>query len=138
MSAMPPKADIKGAWQKSLLLTLCRHSLYLLRRLENADILPLNSNKGWPRPDSFTLKERLNIFAKPIWKHLGPMNSAVDVAPICRLALSICSTVFYIKVGTFDDPSLFDGPGLAIQTTDMQSFNHLPDDAPRFEHLPVK
>ena len=70
------------------------HSLYLLRRLENADILPLNSNKGWPRPDSFTLKERLNIFAKPIWKHLGPMNSAVDVAPICRLALSICPTVF--------------------------------------------
>jgi len=44
----------------------------------------------------------------------------------------------YIKVETFDDPSLFDGPGLAIQTTDMQSFNHLPDDAPRFEHLPVK
>src|SRR5512139_2798115 len=31
-----------------------------------------------------------------------------------------------LKVGTFDDPSLFDGPELVIYTIDKQAFHHVP------------
>ena len=44
----------------------------------------------------------------------------------------------YIKVGTFDDPGIFEGPELIIQTTDKQTFHHVPDDVPGFERWLVK
>jgi hypothetical protein len=40
-----------------------------------------------------------------------------------------------IKVGTMDDPSLFQ-PGMAIYTVDKQPFHHIPDGLPTFERLP--
>lgn len=41
-----------------------------------------------------------------------------------------------IKVGTFDDPSLFAGPQMAIYTVDKQAFHHVPEGIPAFERLP--
>jgi len=41
-----------------------------------------------------------------------------------------------IKVGTFDDPSLFGGPQMAIFTVDKQSFHTLPAGIPAFERMP--
>lgn len=41
-----------------------------------------------------------------------------------------------IKVGTFDDPSLFGGPDVVIFTVDKQDFHHLPDGVPAFERPP--
>jgi hypothetical protein len=41
-----------------------------------------------------------------------------------------------LKVGTFDDPSIFDGPQMAIFTIDQQSFHHIPDGVPAFERVP--
>jgi hypothetical protein len=41
-----------------------------------------------------------------------------------------------LKVGTFDDPSLFTGPDMVIYTVDKQSFHHVPDGVPAFERLP--
>jgi len=41
-----------------------------------------------------------------------------------------------IKVGTFDDPSLFAGPQMVIFTIDKQSFHHVPDGVPTFERVP--
>ncbi len=41
-----------------------------------------------------------------------------------------------IKVGTFDDPSLFGGPQMLIFTCDKQSFHQLPSGVPAFERLP--
>jgi len=41
-----------------------------------------------------------------------------------------------IKVGTFDDPSLFGGPQMVIFTIEKQSFHHVPDGVPTFERLP--
>ncbi|MCW9032947.1 MAG: GFA family protein [Rhodospirillales bacterium] len=43
-----------------------------------------------------------------------------------------------LKVGTFDDPSLYQGPDVAIQTADKQSFHHVPDDIPSFERFAKK
>ena len=40
-----------------------------------------------------------------------------------------------LKVGTFDDPSLFN-PKMAIHTLDKQAFHHVPDGMPAFERLP--
>jgi hypothetical protein len=41
-----------------------------------------------------------------------------------------------MKVGTFDDPSIFGGPQMAIFTIDKQSFHHIPEGAPAFERTP--
>jgi len=42
----------------------------------------------------------------------------------------------YIKVGTFDDPSLFGQPQAAIWTSDKQSFHHVPEGVATFERAP--
>ena len=41
-----------------------------------------------------------------------------------------------IKVGTFDDPSVFGGPQMVIFTIDKQAFHHVPDGVPTFERVP--
>jgi hypothetical protein len=41
-----------------------------------------------------------------------------------------------LKVGTFDDPSVFGGPQMAIYTIDQQSFHHVPEDVAVFERTP--
>ncbi len=41
-----------------------------------------------------------------------------------------------IKVGTFDDPSVFGAPQMVIFTIDKQSFHHLPPGVPTFERVP--
>ena len=41
-----------------------------------------------------------------------------------------------IKVGTLDDPSIFEGPQMAIYTCDKQAYHHVPTDVPSFEKLP--
>ncbi len=41
-----------------------------------------------------------------------------------------------LKVGTLDDPSVFEGPQLAIFTCDMQSFHQIPEGIARFERMP--
>lgn len=41
-----------------------------------------------------------------------------------------------LKVGTFDDPSLFGGPQMVIYTIDKQSFHHIPSGVPTFERVP--
>ncbi|MGB0412256.1 MAG: GFA family protein [Pikeienuella sp.] len=43
-----------------------------------------------------------------------------------------------LKIGTLDDPSLFDAPRIAIFTCDAQSFHHVPDGIPAFERLPPR
>lgn len=41
-----------------------------------------------------------------------------------------------LKVGTLDDPSVFEGPQLAIFTCDKQSFHQIPEGIARFERMP--
>ena len=41
-----------------------------------------------------------------------------------------------LKVGTFDDPSVFGEPQMAIYTIDKQSFHHVPEGLSSFERLP--
>ncbi|MEX0840593.1 MAG: GFA family protein, partial [Parvibaculum sp.] len=43
-----------------------------------------------------------------------------------------------VKVGTLDDPALFDGPKMAIYTIDKQPFHQIPDGLPAFERLPTR
>lgn len=44
--------------------------------------------------------------------------------------------VVLIKVGSLDEPSIFEGPQLAIFTIDKQIFHHIPVNIPVFEHKP--
>ena len=41
-----------------------------------------------------------------------------------------------LKVGTFDDPSLYGQPQMVIFTIDKQSFHHVPTGVPSFERVP--
>ena len=41
-----------------------------------------------------------------------------------------------LKIGTFDDPSLFKGPQMVIYTIDKQAFHHVPEGVPTFERVP--
>jgi hypothetical protein len=41
-----------------------------------------------------------------------------------------------VKVGTFDDPSVFEAPQVAIFLIDKQPFHHVPDGIPTFERVP--
>jgi hypothetical protein len=41
-----------------------------------------------------------------------------------------------LKVGTFDDPSVYGAPQMVIYTVDKQSFHHLPAGVPTFERRP--
>jgi len=41
-----------------------------------------------------------------------------------------------LKVGSFDDPSVFGAPQMVIFTVDKQSFHHVPDGVPAFERAP--
>lgn len=44
--------------------------------------------------------------------------------------------IVLLKVGTFDDPSLFGAPQMAIFTCDKQQFHSLPQGVPAFDRLP--
>ncbi len=44
--------------------------------------------------------------------------------------------VVLLKVGSFDDPSLFGAPQMAIYTMDRQPFHPLPEGIPSFERTP--
>ncbi len=44
--------------------------------------------------------------------------------------------VALLKVGTLDDPSLFDGPQMAIYTCDKQPFHQIPEGIATFERVP--
>jgi hypothetical protein len=41
-----------------------------------------------------------------------------------------------IKIGTLDDPAIFEGPQMAIFTCDKQAYHRVPTDIPSFEKLP--
>ena len=41
-----------------------------------------------------------------------------------------------IKVGTLDDPGVFEGPSMAVYTCDKQPYHRLADSVPSFEKLP--
>jgi hypothetical protein len=43
-----------------------------------------------------------------------------------------------LKVGTFDDPSLFGSPQMEIFTIDKQAFHQIPEGLPTFERLPKR
>jgi hypothetical protein len=43
-----------------------------------------------------------------------------------------------LKVGTFDDPSQFGAPRMAIYTIDKQAFHQIPEGMPSFERLPQR
>ncbi len=43
-----------------------------------------------------------------------------------------------LKIGTLDDPTLFGGPQMAMNTSDMQPFHIIPEGLPAFEGLPPR
>lgn len=45
-------------------------------------------------------------------------------------------TAVFLKVGGFDDPSLFGGPQMVVYAAERQSFHQLPEGIPIFERGP--
>lgn len=44
--------------------------------------------------------------------------------------------VVLLKVGTLDDPAVFEGPQMVIYTVDKQPFHQVPEGVPTFERTP--
>lgn len=42
-----------------------------------------------------------------------------------------------LKIGSLDDPTIFEQPQMIMQTADAQSFHHVPDGIPAFERFPT-
>lgn len=68
-------------------------------------------------------------------------------APVTREFCGTCGThmvtrrldmdsTLVLKIGTLDDPTVFDHPRMAIFTVDQQPFHHVPDGVPTFERMP--
>ena len=68
-------------------------------------------------------------------------------APVAREFCTECGThilsrapgvpgAVLLKVGTFDDPSLYGSPQMVIYTIDKQSFHHVPSGVATFERIP--
>jgi hypothetical protein len=66
--------------------------------------------------------------------------------PVTREFCAVCGThlvsrpagmpMALIKVGTLDEPALFEGPQMAIYTVDQQSFHQVPEGVATFERMP--
>ena len=67
--------------------------------------------------------------------------------PVTREFCSACGThilaksprlpgALILKVGTLDDPSVFEGPQMVIWTIDKQAWHQLPEGVPAFERTP--
>jgi hypothetical protein len=41
-----------------------------------------------------------------------------------------------IKIGTLDDPAIYEGPQIAIWVSEKQAFHHVPEGVPAFPGLP--
>ena len=50
----------------------------------------------------------------------------------------LAPTAVLIKVGTLDDPSVFEGPQLVTWTSEMQKFHLLPSDVPAYPGWPSR
>ena len=68
-------------------------------------------------------------------------------SPVTRQFCAECGThvaslapglpgIVIIKVGSLDEPAVFEGPQMAIFTCDSQPFHQLPTDIPTFERVP--
>jgi len=55
--------------------------------------------------------------------------------PLTSRAPALAGMVL-VKVGSFDDPSVFGKPDIAVFTIDRQSFHQIPDGVPSFERMP--
>ena len=106
----------------------CRECQYITGGYPNAIMVFSQENfrytKGSPQEFSRTDLER-------------PVTRAF--CPTCGTAIGTRSPArpgsMIIKVGTLDDPSVFE-PKAAIFTVDMQPFHSLPEDVPSFERRP--
>jgi hypothetical protein len=81
--------------------------------------------KGAPRP--FNKKEH-------------PWSPTRHFCEICGVHLTARSerapSAVLVKIGTLDDPSVFQGPRLVTWTSEMQKFHLLPPDVPAYAEIP--
>ena len=49
---------------------------------------------------------------------------------------AVAADAVLIKIGTLDDPGLYDGPELVVWTSEMQKFNLLPSGVTAFAEVP--
>lgn len=69
-----------------------------------------------------------------------PWRPTRHFCEVCGVHLTAHSaraaSVVLIKVGTLDDPSVFEGPQVVTWTSEMQKFHLLPPDVPAYPELP--
>ena len=48
------------------------------------------------------------------------------------------SPAVVVKVGTLDDPALFEGPQMVLWTDEAEAYHHIPEGVPAFAKLPPR
>jgi hypothetical protein len=78
-------------------------------------------------PGSFNKKDR----------HGSPTRHFCQICGVHLTARSeLAPGAVLIKVGTLDDPSVFEGPQLVTWTSEMQKFHLLPPNVPAYPEMP--
>jgi hypothetical protein len=69
-----------------------------------------------------------------------PWRPTRHFCEICGVHLTARSerapTAVLVKVGTLDDPGVFEGPQVVTWTSEMQKFHMLPPDVPAYPEFP--
>jgi hypothetical protein len=69
-----------------------------------------------------------------------PWSPTRHFCDVCGVHLTARSdrapSAVLVKVGTLDDPSVFEGPRLVTWTSEMQKFHFLPPDVPAYAEIP--
>jgi len=107
----------------------CRECQYLSGGHPNVVVGMPEASFRWSQgtPDSFQRSDLENPVTREFCGACG--TQLLSKAPGMAGAV-------LLKPGTFDDPSLFDGPQMAIYTCDKQAFHHVPEGIPTFERTP--
>lgn len=104
----------------------CRECQYISGGMPNVII-------GFPVAGFSYTKGQPKVFARDDIEGPARREFCSDCGTHILTRPASVSDMVIVKVGTLDDPALFDKPDFAIQVADKQDFHTLPEGVPAFE-----
>ena len=74
------------------------------------------------------------FLTKAIPLNIPLLSAAMDTVTEARLAIAMAQAG--LKIGSLDDPSVFAGPQMILQTADAHPYHLMPDGVPAFARFP--
>ena len=107
----------------------CRECQYITGGAENLFLMMPSAGFRYTKgqPKQFSRKD----LANPVTREFCPTCGTHLVTRIPQ-----DPSVIILKVGSLDEPAVFEGAQMVIFTCDAQAFHQFPEGVPRFERLP--